>query len=204
MSAAPAQIVPDPVRSQGRAGGGDPYGRHIEPPIASQDSGRDEDRNGGKRQSDLLGEHHRFVPVFARGVGARLTEVKIQNIERPSGRSNYGLSRTLNVFLDMLFLAFYVHYLDRPIRLFGRIALATLAVAVVITAALAWQYLAYDVAVVRERSGWFTLALVLYVAGVQFALFGVVSELLVRMYFYPARVRPYSIRRVIGSARPQA
>ena len=151
----------------------------------------------------LLGEHHRFVPVFARNIGARLTEVKIQNIERPAGRSNYGLSRTLNVFLDMLFLAFYVHYLDRPIRLFGRIALATLAAAAVITAALAWQYLSYDIAVVRERSGWFTLALVMYVAGVQFALFGVVSELLVRMYFYPARTQPYSVRHVIGAIRPK-
>lgn len=145
----------------------------------------------------LLGENHRFVPVFARTVGARLTEVKIQNVARAKGASNYGLSRTFNVLLDIFFLAFYVHYLDRPIRLFGRIALATLAAALAITLWLAQQYLVEGVPVVRERSGWFTLALVLYVSGVQFLLFGVLSELLVRMYFYPARPQPYAVRTVV-------
>jgi glycosyltransferase involved in cell wall biosynthesis len=145
----------------------------------------------------LLGENHRFVPVFARTVGARLTEVKIQNIPRSKGASNYGLSRTFNVLLDIFFLAFYVHYLDRPIRLFGRIAVATFAAASVITVVLAEQYLVEGVAVVRERSGWFTLALVLYVSAVQFLLFGVLSELLVRMYFYPGRPQPYAVRNVV-------
>lgn len=150
----------------------------------------------------LLGENHRFIPIFARSVGARLTEVPIQNVERPVGRSNYGLSRTLNVLLDILFLAFYVHYLDRPIRLFGRIGLVTLAVAVVITAVLAQLYFAHQVSVVRDHSGWFMLALVLYVSGVQFLLFGVVSEILVRMYFYPQRSTPYHVRTDQPSVRP--
>src|SRR5687767_11194683 len=55
-------------------------------------------------QLRLLGEHHRFIPVIAASLGARITEIKIQNIERPSGTSNYGLSRTLNVLLDIFFV----------------------------------------------------------------------------------------------------
>jgi len=142
----------------------------------------------------LLGENHRFIPIFARGVGARMTEVPIQNVERRLGRSNYGLSRTLNVLLDILFLAFYVHYLDRPIRLFGRIGLVTLVVAGVITGVLAQLYIVHDVPVVRDHSGWFMLGLVMYVSGLQFLLFGVVSEILVRIYFYPQRTSPYHVR----------
>ena len=53
---------------------------------------------------------HRFVPVLAALVGARVTEVKIQNIERPAGRSNYGLGRTVNVFLDIMYLYFARFY----------------------------------------------------------------------------------------------
>ena len=53
------------------------------------------------RQLRLLGEHHRFIPVLAKNLGAKITEVEIQNIERPSGASNYGLSRTLNVLRSM-------------------------------------------------------------------------------------------------------
>ena len=151
-------------------------------------------------QLRLLGEHHRFIPVLAANVGARLAEVRIQNIGRPVGASNYGLSRTFNVLLDILFLVFYVKYLDRPIRVFGRLALAAIAIATVITAVLAYMSLAYGVPVVRERSGWFLLALVLYVSGVQFLLFGLVSEVIVRLYFYPGHAKPYLVRKVSGAA----
>lgn len=148
------------------------------------------------RQLRLLGEHHRFIPVLAKNLGANITEVQIKNIERPVGASNYGLSRTLNVLLDIAFLVFYVKYLDRPIRVFGRLALACVALAAIILAVLGFLTLAYHVPVVRERSGWFLLALVLLVSGVQFLLFGLVSEVVVRMYFYPGQAKPYLVRSV--------
>ncbi|MGE0590968.1 MAG: glycosyltransferase family 2 protein [Vicinamibacterales bacterium] len=152
------------------------------------------------RQLRLLGEHHRFIPVLARNLGARLTEVHIQNIRRPVGTSNYGLSRTFNVLLDLLFLVFYIRYLDRPIRVFGRLALLSLAAAVVISAVLGFVSLAYGVPVVRERSGWFLLALVLYLSGLQFLTFGLISELVIRLYFYPGQARPYLVRKVSRAA----
>ena len=153
------------------------------------------------RQLRLLGEHHRFIPVLATNLGARLTEVPIRNIERPVGHSNYGISRTFNVMLDIAFLVFYVKYLDRPIRVFGRLALACLAMAGLILAVLGFLTLAFDISVVRERSGWFLLALVLLVSGVQFLLFGLVSEVVVRMYFYPGQVKPYLVRQISGVLR---
>ncbi len=148
------------------------------------------------RQLRLLGEHHRFIPVLAKNLGARITEVEIKNIERPVGTSNYGLSRTLNVMLDIVFLVFYVKYLDRPIRVFGRLALACIALAGLILSVLAFLTVAYHIPAVRERSGWFLLALVLLVSGVQFLLFGLVSEVIVRMYFYPGQAKPYLVRKV--------
>jgi glycosyltransferase involved in cell wall biosynthesis len=152
------------------------------------------------QQLRLLGEHHRFIPVLARNLGARITEVPIQNTERAIGVSNYGLSRTFNVLLDIAFVVFYVKYLDRPIRVFGRLALATLAVAIAILGVLGFISIAYDVPVVRERSGWFLLALMLLVSGIQFLLFGLVSEVVVRMYFYPGQDKPYLVRKVLGRA----
>jgi len=147
------------------------------------------------RQLQLLGEHHRFIPVLASNLGARLAEVPIRNIERPEGQSHYGLSRTFNVLLDISFLVFYTKYLDRPIRVFGRLALASLAAAAVILAVLAAIFLAYGVPVVREHSGWFLLTLVLGVSGIQFLLFGLVSEVIVRMYYYPGQAKSYLVRR---------
>ena len=56
------------------------------------------------------------MPVLAALVGARVTEVKIQNIERPAGQSNYGLGRTVNVFLDIMYLYFARFYFTRPLQ----------------------------------------------------------------------------------------
>ena len=70
----------------------------------------------------LIGEEHRFVPVLAHMVGARITEIPIRNIERPVGASNYGIGRTFGVVLDILFLYFSRFYATRPLRVFGKIA----------------------------------------------------------------------------------
>ena len=152
------------------------------------------------RRLQLLGEHHRFIPVLARNLGARLTEVHIQNIARPVGASNYGLSRSFNVLLDIVFLVFYTKYIDRPIQIFGRLALATFAVASAILAVLGYLTIAYGVPVVREHGGWFLLALVLGVSSVQFLLFGLISEVIVRMYYFPGQAKPFLVRTLTGPA----
>jgi glycosyltransferase involved in cell wall biosynthesis len=156
------------------------------------------------RGLQLLGEHHRFIPVIARNLGARLSEVPIQNIARPVGSSNYGLSRTFNVLLDIVFLVFYIKYIDRPIRVFGRLALATFAVAFAIIAVLGYISVAYGIPVVRERSGWFLLALVLAVSSIQFLLFGLVSEVIVRMYYFPGQAKPFLVRTLTSGSSADA
>src|SRR5262249_47974105 len=42
----------------------------------------------------LYGDLHRFIPALASWGGARIAEVPIANIPRPSNQSHYGLSRT--------------------------------------------------------------------------------------------------------------
>ncbi|HEX4075108.1 MAG TPA: glycosyltransferase family 2 protein, partial [Candidatus Acidoferrales bacterium] len=45
----------------------------------------------------LYGELHRFIPALASWAGASVAEVPITNIPRKSGKSNYGISRTIRV-----------------------------------------------------------------------------------------------------------
>jgi len=152
------------------------------------------------RDFQLLGEGHRFVPVFAARAGARIGELKIDNPARTTGVSKYGISRTLNVFTDLFFVAFYANYLDRPIRLFGRAALISLGLALLITAGLVYEFVTTHVPVVRESAGWYLLALVLYMGAGQFIFFGIVCELLVRIYFQHDRHAAYHIRRELSKA----
>src|SRR5215472_14085386 len=49
------------------------------------------------KEINLYGELHRFIPALASFYGARIAEVPIRNVQRPSGTSHYGLGRTLHV-----------------------------------------------------------------------------------------------------------
>jgi glycosyltransferase involved in cell wall biosynthesis len=153
------------------------------------------------RDIQLLGESHRFVPVFAAVVGARIAEVPIENIERPHGKSNYGLARTLNVLIDLVFLFFFVKYLDRPLRIFGKIALAMFAAGLVIEGALLVKWAITATPVVRDHSGWFILGGALITSALQVVLFGVLSEMLARLYYTGLGKTHYKIRNVWTGAR---
>jgi len=144
----------------------------------------------------LISENHRFVPIFASVAGARIDELPIQNIERPHGQSNYGLARTLNVFIDLFFLYFFVRYLDRPIRIFGKIALATFSSGAIIATVLILLWIITGIPVVRDHSGWFTLSAILLLASVQFLLTGILGEMLARLYFSTKEQTLYKVRKV--------
>lgn len=143
----------------------------------------------------LLGENHRFVPVLAKIAGAKISEVKIQNIKRPMGKSNYGISRTLNVFIDIFFLYFFTHYFDRPIRIFGKISLFLTFCGIFIASVLLGISLLTGMATVREHSGWFFLSLFLFVTAIQMLLTGILAEVIARIYFSSEAHTTYKIRR---------
>ena len=144
----------------------------------------------------LFGEFHRYVPVLAHMAGARMTEIPIENVERATGRSNYGVSRTFGVVLDLCVLHFLHRYMDRPMRAFGAIAAAGFAVAVSIVVYLlgyAWIYNVGDM--VGLRSGWFLTAIMIALASVQFLLTGILAEILMRVHYAQGDRRVYSVRR---------
>src|SRR5882762_6528048 len=71
------------------------------------------------QEIQLYGELHRFIPALASSTGARIAEVPIENLQRKSGRSNYGIGRTIRVFLDLIIVKFLLDYSTRPLQFFG-------------------------------------------------------------------------------------
>ena len=67
----------------------------------------------------LYGEMHRFIPVYANSVGAKIVEVKVHHHERKFGKAKYGLERTFKVILDLFTVKFLTAYSNKPIYLFG-------------------------------------------------------------------------------------
>lgn len=144
----------------------------------------------------LLGENHRFVPIYARAAGAKIDQVVIENIERPFGKSNYGISRTLNVFLDLFFLYYFTHYIDRPIRIFGKLSLVLFGLASLVFTALFTTWVAYGIPVVRVHSGWFFMAIFLYMSSLQLILTGILAEIIARIYYSTREKTKYKVRKI--------
>ena len=84
------------------------------------------------QEIQLYGELHRFIPALASSTGAKIAEVPITNLDRKSGRSNYGIGRTFRVFLDLLIVKFLLDYSTRPLQFFGLLGVAGVASGVAI------------------------------------------------------------------------
>jgi glycosyltransferase involved in cell wall biosynthesis len=97
----------------------------------------------------LYGEGlHRFIPALASWYGAKICEVPIVNIERPDGRSHYGISRTIRVFFDLITIRFLLKYMMRPLHFFGGFGVGGIGVGLLVA-----LYLGFEKLIHEPRSG---------------------------------------------------
>jgi glycosyltransferase involved in cell wall biosynthesis len=144
----------------------------------------------------LYGELHRFIPALAGWRGARIAEIPIKNPPRQSGKSNYGLSRTFHVFLDLISTKFLLDYSTRPLHFFGFFGLLAIAGGGLIGLSLAFKKLLLHKEILLQNGPLLFTATLLILAGIQLVSLGLASELLSRTY-YESQGKPiYAIRGV--------
>jgi glycosyltransferase involved in cell wall biosynthesis len=132
------------------------------------------------RHIRLYGEMHRFIPIFASWAGARVTEIPVHHHPRRSGKSKYGISRTIKVLLDLITVKFLGSYSTKPMYLFGGLGLLSFLGGSLLSAITLYQK--FFEAVKAHRNPLLLLSIFLFTAGIQFILFGLVAELIVRTY----------------------
>ena len=147
----------------------------------------------------LYGEMHRFIPVYASMVGARITELPVNHRPRTYGRSKYSLSRTSRVMLDLITVKLLGSYSTKPMYFFGFAAFALWALAVVFAAIVLLQKLLPPY-VYAHNNPLLLLSVVLLIVGVQFILMGLLAELSIRT-LHESQSRPtYVVREIIEKA----
>ncbi len=143
---------------------------------------------------DLYGELHRFIPILASIHGAKIAEMDVRHHPRRFGVSKYGLSRTLKVASDLLLMAFFIKYRQKPMHLFGSMGLLSLGIGGLIS-----LYLMVDKFILGDDIGarpLFFTAILLIIAGIQLISTGFIAELLMRTYFSSKNSRPYVVAEV--------
>jgi glycosyltransferase involved in cell wall biosynthesis len=144
----------------------------------------------------LYGEMHRFIPVFAHSIGARITELPVRHHPRKFGRAKYGLDRTFKVILDLFTVKFLLDYSHKPIRLFGGAGMLLITGSGILLLYLFIRRLLEDVAVLG--SPLFQLGVMFFILGFQSILMGLIAELLARTYHESQAKPTYTVRKTFN------
>lgn len=144
----------------------------------------------------LYGEMHRFIPVFAHSVGAKITELPVRHHPRKFGEAKYGLERTVKVILDLFTVKFLLDYSHKPMRLFGGAGVSLIGVSFLILVYLFIRRVFFLIPVLG--SPFFQIGVMLLILGFQSILMGLIAELLARTYHESQSKPTYTIRTVLG------
>lgn len=151
----------------------------------------------------LYGEMHRFIPVLAQQRGARLAQIPVLHHPRSAGKTKYGLSRSLRVFLDLITLKFLHSYVTRPMHVMGTAGLFTMALGLVCFLATLWmKYGPMDKPVYLTGNPLLLFGAMLELVGVQFISMGLLGELMTRTYFESQGKTPYLVRTTLNLQAP--
>jgi hypothetical protein len=143
----------------------------------------------------LYGEMHRFLPAIASEHGVEIVEHQVHHRARKHGKSNYGISRTIRVVLDLMTVKFLISYRTRPLQIFGPWGLL-----MTLVGGAAWVWLAYVKYMRHEGIADRPLLLagtLLLVTGVQFIMLGLLAEMLARTYHESQDKPTYVLREIL-------
>ena len=144
----------------------------------------------------LYGEMHRFIPVYASWMGARVTEIPVQHHPRTRGASKYGLERVAKVALDMIVLKFLERHFVKPIYVFGGIGLTSIVFSFITFGMAVWRWFAGGIS---GSEAWLPLfSALFFLGGTICILMGLLAEMLVRTYFESQQRPAYSVRESRG------
>lgn len=139
----------------------------------------------------LYGEMHRFLPIYAKWHGARITEIPVNHHARRTGSSKYGLERVIKVIFDLLTVKFMDKFMLKPMYLFGFWGMVFLAASLVFTV---WTFY------MRTKGYYFSatplpmMAVFSFMTSIICGLMGLLAEMITRT-FYEAQNKPIYILR---------
>jgi len=148
----------------------------------------------------LYGEMHRFIPVYAHAMGARIVEIPVRHHPRRWGKAKYGLERTSKVILDLVTVKFLSAYSGKPSYLFGGIGGFFILISAILMGFLAVRRIAVGTEVLS--SPFFLVAIVMLSFGFQSVLMGLIAELLARTYHESQHKPTYTVLKRIGVDAP--
>jgi glycosyltransferase involved in cell wall biosynthesis len=144
----------------------------------------------------LYGQMHRFIPVYCKWQGGAVTELPVNYRPRKYGKSNYGISRTYKVLLDLVLIKFIDKYMQRPIHFFGGAGFWSFLL----------SFLSFGVAAYFKITGQKDfiqtplpiLTAMFFIVGVLMIFMGVLAEILMRTYYESQNKSSFVVKNKIN------
>ncbi len=144
----------------------------------------------------LYGQMHRFIPVFCKWQGGRITEIPVNYQPRLYGKSNYGLFRIYKVMLDLVLIKFLDKYMHRPIHFFGGAGILSFIITFLTTALAVYFKLTHQKDFVQTPLP--TMAAIFFMIGIVMILMGILAEIQMRTYYESQDKFPFTIKEKIN------
>jgi hypothetical protein len=139
---------------------------------------------------------HRFIPIYASWVGARVAEIPVNHLPRVHGKSKYGLNRIFKVVLDLITVKFLSSYATKPIYVFGGASFMSIFLAMLTGVWAVYLKLIHYADFIQTPLPLLTVTL--FMVGVQLLLMGLLAEMIMRTYHESQDKATYTVRNTLN------
>lgn len=146
---------------------------------------------------DIGGEMHRYILALLKWKGFNIGEVVVNDRARVHGKSKYNYSKALRGFIDLIWIWFIQKYSQRPLHLFGYMSMTSFSFGILTGF---WTlYGKFFLGLSLNRNGWFFVTAFLFMASIMLFSFGVIIDLLIKIYLNNSPYeKRYYIRDIIN------
>ena len=145
---------------------------------------------------ELYGELHRYIPAILFWKGYHVGEVKTHHRDRLYGQSKYNWKRIFKGFLDLLVITFWQKYSTRPMHIFGGVGIILGLIGFIISFYLVIERLFFGMSLSDRPL--FIVGIMLVVIGVQFFAFGILADIMMKLYHDGKGRKNYLVEQIIG------
>lgn len=145
---------------------------------------------------DLFGEMHRFMPAILQFDGYKVGEVKVNHFPRIHGKTKYNWRRGIRAIADMISIWFWRKYSNKPLHLFGTSGIILSFVGFCILAWMAVEKIFFGTSI-SERN-WPLVGFFLVMIGIQFFIFGLLADIMLKIYYKNRNTMNYNIKEIIN------
>jgi FemAB-related protein (PEP-CTERM system-associated) len=125
----------------------------------------------------VYGELYRFLPVLAARQGFRVVEVQVRHREEKGRSGFFGVGVYLRRLLDILAITFLTRFTQRPLRFFGYLGFAAIAIGAPVALYYLYGRLFAGESLADKPA--FVMSAILAAFGVQLIGFGLIGEIII-------------------------